>query len=77
MVAPAVVEDFIEGLLQLLEDISLQGLLLEGVRLQYEARQPQGHLLLALEEEPFPQRLPLPVKGVEGIDSLFTFFYCS
>ena len=27
---------------------------------------------MALEEEPFPQRLPLPVKGVEGIASLFT-----
>jgi hypothetical protein len=33
---------------------------------------PQGHLLLVLEEKHFLQRLPLPVKGVEGIDSLFT-----
>jgi hypothetical protein len=33
---------------------------------------PQGHLLLVLEEKHFLHRLPLPVKGVEGIDSLFT-----
>jgi hypothetical protein len=33
---------------------------------------PQGHLLLVLEEKQFLQRLPFPVKGVKGIDSLFT-----
>ena len=62
----------------LLEDICLEGLLvlLEGVWLQYEVHVPQGNLLLVLEEKHFLQWLPLPVKGVEGIDSLFTWFYC-
>jgi hypothetical protein len=32
----------------------------------------QGHLLLLLEEKQFLQGLPLPVKRVEGIHSLFT-----
>ena len=57
-------------LLQFLEDVILQGLLLEDVRVQYEAH------LLVLEERPFAQRLPFPVKGVEGINSLFTLFHC-
>jgi hypothetical protein len=60
----------------LLEDISLEGLLvlLKDVRLQFEVHKPQGYLLLVLEEKHFLQQLPLPVKGVdpEGIDSLFT-----
>ena len=42
-----------DHLLQFLEDVILQGLLLEDVRVQYEAHKPQGHLLLVLEERPF------------------------
>ena len=48
-----ILQDIIFGhLLQFLEDVILQGLLLEDVRVQYEAHKPQAHLLLVLEERP-------------------------
>ena len=43
-------------------------------RVHYNPNDHRG--LLALEAKPFPERLPFPVKGVEGINSLFTLFHC-
>ena len=72
MVAVAVVEDLMRVqyliiLLVLLEHISFQALL-EDEEVHDDPNERLG--FLALEAEPLLERLPLPVKGVEGIHSL-------
>ena len=38
--------------------------------------QINSKIVLDLEVEPLPKRLPLPVKGIEGINSWFSSFHC-